>query len=211
VGVGDGTIRDCVVSNLVIKDSGGGIDVLSNYSANRRGVDIENIRFSNILIDAIFPFSVSTGYKGRSVRDIAFSSVTFKAGTAGFIGGADDNRVSNVTFRDVDLVVSGGELNHPDTPTPMESWKSNRHGIYHATGRGLPCVLYAENASGVRFEGLRVRRTDQAGVWENVFRLKKCDDFEFCRTTVEGFDHLPPDAVVRAEQSGRITFDRELS
>ena len=208
VGVGSGAIRNCVLSDLVITDTKTGIFVLGNYSPRAQGVDIRHVRFSDMIVEAVVPFAVATGCTDRPVRDIVFSSLRLKGSTASFIGGTPDNRVSDVTFRDIDLEIIGGQNNYANTPTPIEFWQGERKK-YSATAASIPCVLYAENAAGVRFDNVRVRRTDQEGLWENVLRFRQCDDFEFYRTTIEGFDHLPPDAQVRMEDSNGITFKQE--
>jgi hypothetical protein len=192
VGVGSGTIRDCVLSDLVVTDTKYGFCVVGNYSPRGKGVDIRDVRLSNSIVKAVVPFSIATGWTDRPVRGIVLSSLTMAGSTASFIGGTPANPVSNVTVRDVDLEISGGEHNYANTPTPIEIWQGEQKK-YGATAIGMPCVLYAENASDVRFDNLRVRRTDRRGLWEAVFRLKSCRGFEFNRTTVEGFDHLPAD------------------
>jgi hypothetical protein len=126
-----------------------------------------------------------------------------KGSAASFIGGIPDNPVSEVAFRDVELEISGGEHNYSNTPTPIEIWQG-ANKKYGATAMGMPCALYAENASSVRFDGFRLRRTDRQGLWESALRLRKCRDFDFARTTVEGFDHLSSDAQVRIEESTGI-------
>ena len=59
----------------------------------------------------------------------------------------------------------------------------------------------------IRFDGFRIRRTDQAGLWENVFRLKRCNGVRFRRTVVEGFDHLPPDAQNPIGESTNVVLE----
>ena len=203
VGVGSGTIRDCIFSDLVIKDSKRGFCVLGNYSPRSKGVDIRDVRLSDSIVEAVTPISISTGCTDRPVREIVLSSLKMRGTGASFIGGMPDNPVSDVTLRDIDLDISGGERNYPETPTPIELWQGEGKR-YGASATGMPCVLYVENATDIRFDNFRVRRTDQQGLWQQALRFRKCERLEFLRTRIDGFEDLPPDARVRTEDSTTV-------
>ena len=118
---GDAPIRDCVFSNLIIYDSGHGLDIIS-VTARRKGMvishgcDIEQILFSNIVMrnvaSAIYlwagrfgaPASDQPDYKAH-VSDITFSGITASTMNVSFIGCVENNPhfVRNLTLRDVTL------------------------------------------------------------------------------------------------------------
>ncbi|MHC4872448.1 MAG: glycoside hydrolase family 28 protein [Planctomycetota bacterium] len=64
VGVGDGTIRNCMFNNIVIADSRVGINMICRFPCpNVRGALIENISFSNFNIDAILALQALHVYR----------------------------------------------------------------------------------------------------------------------------------------------------
>ena len=63
VGVGGGEIRHCSFSDIVMNDTRGGIWVCSRYNMNSRGVDISDINFSNIHMNAVCGVFIRHDYK----------------------------------------------------------------------------------------------------------------------------------------------------
>ena len=67
IGVGNGQIKNCVVSNLVIKDSAKGVCLESRYAFNddiKIGTKIENISFNNIYMETKLPLFISSHCDG---------------------------------------------------------------------------------------------------------------------------------------------------
>ena len=61
VGVGEGLIRNCVLSNLAIDESNFGIGIVCRYSSKPvGGTRVENLRFNNIIIRARRAFQIRT-------------------------------------------------------------------------------------------------------------------------------------------------------
>ena len=61
IGVGNGTIKNCMVSNVVIRDSAKGICFEARYHTNtdnEPGTAIENISFDNVYMDAKLPIFI---------------------------------------------------------------------------------------------------------------------------------------------------------
>ncbi len=76
-GVGEGTVRDAVFSNLVIKDSFYALNFFSAYSPSERGTDIYNLRFENILVDAVRFMHANAGHsKTCSIHDIRLKDIS---------------------------------------------------------------------------------------------------------------------------------------
>ncbi|MBE6374335.1 MAG: hypothetical protein E7055_20010 [Lentisphaerae bacterium] len=117
LGVGNGLIRECIFSNLVIYRSGfgigKGIEVTSSYSTSKLGVDIENVVFENIRLDVSRPFKISLSsllvlQKGgediaNRIRDIDFRHIRGKAELTSEILGNDCGEISGLRFTDVRL------------------------------------------------------------------------------------------------------------
>ena len=118
---GDAPIRDCVFSNLVIYDSGHGIDMISVTTQRKQmviehGCDLEQILFSNIVMrnvsSAIYVWAGRFGgdpsempdYKAH-ISDITFSGITASAMDASFIGCLENSPhfIKDITLRDVTI------------------------------------------------------------------------------------------------------------
>ena len=82
VGVGGGEIRHCSFSDIVMNNTRGGIWVCSRYSMSSRGVDISDVNFSNIHMDAVCGIFVRHDYKFVTepftgvMRNIRFHNVS---------------------------------------------------------------------------------------------------------------------------------------
>ncbi|MCL2117115.1 MAG: glycosyl hydrolase family 28 protein [Planctomycetaceae bacterium] len=110
VGVGNGKIRHCTFSNLVIHDTSVGLNFYSSYSPNSPGTTIENIRFDNIVMSARVPFIMTLGYAVDStkIRNIYFRGISGVCRATSPIGGKPDNALLNISFEDIDLAVPQG-------------------------------------------------------------------------------------------------------
>ncbi len=76
VGVGEGMIRDCLLSKLDIRNSRKAICLVSAYTPDSRGTDIHDIHFDDI--DAACDTFLDIGYryaKETEIRDITFSNI----------------------------------------------------------------------------------------------------------------------------------------
>ena len=163
VGVGSGLVRNCVFSNLVIHDSNVGINVISRYSSASDGVEIRRVRFANVVIDAQMPLYVSAGVEGQApVADLAFSGITARGTTISYIGGTQNNPVSGLTLRDVDLTVRGGADNGRFNPefTGCPSWTLRSQGV--------PCALAIAGAEEVLLQDVRIRWDELEGPWQHA-------------------------------------------
>lgn len=82
VGVGGGEIFHCSFSDIVMNNTRGGIWVCSRYNMNSRGVDISDVNFSDIHMDAICGIFIRHDYKFVTepftgvMRNIRFHNVS---------------------------------------------------------------------------------------------------------------------------------------
>ena len=110
--IGDGVIRDCAFSNLVITDSAVGVDIrLPGNDTGVRQSDegeeatlIENLAFSNIVMDRLFhePVFINISEHNRcdAIRDLYFSGVHARSAHMPCVNGRADCPVRNVSFTD---------------------------------------------------------------------------------------------------------------
>lgn len=104
IGVGSGTIRNVVVSNIVIEHSGRGLHLQNCYGQVSKGVNISDISFSNIIIrNTPNPIMVSSGTANSIayLRNISFSNINIETEGQIIVAGLGNARVQNVSFSDI--------------------------------------------------------------------------------------------------------------
>ena len=104
IGVGTGTIRNVVVSNIVIEHSGVGLHLQNCYGPVSTGVSISDVSFSNIIIrNTPLPIMVSSGTDNSIgyLKNVSFSGINILSEGQIVVAGFGKTRVSNVSFSDV--------------------------------------------------------------------------------------------------------------
>ena len=111
----DGTIRDCTFSNIVMYDTRNGVSIAlpkrryepGRTDFGREATVVENLTFSNIVMDGIYdrPLSVSiapesSGTKAAAVRDVHFSGVRANSIRLPMLSGRTDCPIQRFTFTD---------------------------------------------------------------------------------------------------------------
>ncbi len=163
VGVGNGVIRHCTISNISIFKTRSGIQVISRYSPASEGVQIEDVMFSNIMFECVRPIAVTTDVRGpqpeagKSIRRISFSHLRGSATQSCFIEGNNPGDVSEITLNNVVFDYSGGE--------DIQSGEGLIYGEFGV--KAASAAFYLVNADDVDFEKVRVNfRTDHPN-WRN--------------------------------------------
>ena len=178
VGVGAGKINNCTFSNLVIRKSGIGINVISNYPTMTQGTEISRIRFSNMLVEAEMPIYVSTGENGLvPVRDIVFSGIDARGDTACYIGGIPGNPVSGITLNDLRLDVHGGEKNRQT----QGDVSGNPEWTFR--GAGVPFGICIVEARDIRLDNVCLKWEKLTGLWQYGVFAKNTNGLAFSRVT----------------------------
>ena len=178
VGVGAGVISDCTFSNLVIRESGIGINIISNYPTVLHSAEIRRLRFANIVMDAHLPIYVSTGADGRApVRDIVFSGIDARGSTASFVGGTPVNPVTGITLHDLRLQIHGGKTNRS---LPAE-FSGNPEWTFRSLG--IPCGLCLVEARDIRLDGVCLRWDAIDGHWQHAILAQKVESLRLSRVT----------------------------
>ena len=142
IGVGTGTIRDAVFSNLVMCDAGFGIQIQCSYgSATSKGVDISGLRFENIVCRrTAIPLRIYAGTEDATAKleDIAMAHCSFEGFLDVEIAGNDFMRPRGIRLHDVDVTVC-----KPDVPLANTTMPES--------------VISVNRADDVAFEGVHVR------------------------------------------------------
>lgn len=105
VGVGDGYIKNAVLSNLILTKSVGGIHVQSKYSNNGlpTGTHIENVRFSNISgTNLRVPLFFNSGFNTAAyIKNVVISDCNFDLEHTCGIVGNNIGEVSGIVWRNL--------------------------------------------------------------------------------------------------------------
>lgn len=115
VGVGEGTIRNCTFSNIVIHDSHSGIGMTARFSAKSMGTFIENIMFSNMIVKALRPLDlrmVSADFhpplaEKRHIKNIVISGMHAEGTRNNCIKNHENGEMSGIVLRDCSFVCGG--------------------------------------------------------------------------------------------------------
>ena len=152
IGVGNGAIRNCQVSNIVIRNSAKGICMESRYLFNsdeQPGVKIENLSFQNVFMECKMPLFLSSHCSGISdcyappIRNIRFCGLTVEAQHGIVVQGNENGLVENITFRDVTMSMKG----------IPECKDANTYGEWDYVS--APAPFYIANADAVTLDGVR--------------------------------------------------------
>ena len=106
LGVGEGVIRDCLFSNLVVHHSNIGVELASSYSGED-GVTMENLSFDHLRLNTYRPFKILLEAENchRAVyahfRNIDFSRIRGRAEASSEIFGNKTGEISGLRFSDL--------------------------------------------------------------------------------------------------------------
>lgn len=199
VGVGNGEIRNCLFSNIIIAEASRGISIVSLYTkteASPNGVCIENIHFSDFIIEADVPITVGTGEATRpgAIRDISFNRFRITSWAASQIVGNMRVPVERVRFRDCEWMLHGGTEN---TAFQKEMPKVLQHFGYRGRNGdpALPCALYGTHIEGLSLENSRFRWEKTSRNWLYGIFLERVRDFELMQSTLRQPEHEEGAAV----------------
>ncbi len=111
---GDGVIRNCTFSNLVITGPGNGI-VFNNPARYlpqgcTGSADVRRILFSNVAIDcgnAPIKMDVDAGVVLPYLGDVSFSNLRIRSGQPIIVQGSPETTIRNVRFSNIEIETSG--------------------------------------------------------------------------------------------------------
>jgi hypothetical protein len=174
---GDGPIRNCTFSNLVVFHSRSGVNMLVPRDAANQiehGPPIENIGFSNLVMDTRIAFYLWIGDDAAApggIRNVSICNVRATTERACYFGGSRSIPVEAVRLGDIDLTVRG-EMDDEfgrgvPYPYPVFDWW---------TKRGIPHGIYCRHVRGMDLSRVRVRWERATGPWRSALRCEQVED-----------------------------------
>ena len=114
VGVGSGEIRDCQFDNIRVIGGHAAIHINSKYSDLSDGVEIHDISFRNMDIDADQMAFIRLDYKfvhetptSKNISNILIKNVTGQVRYPSMLYGNGIGDIHDITFKDINLSVTG--------------------------------------------------------------------------------------------------------
>ena len=160
IGVGDGIIRNCLFSNLVIFNTKYGINIMPAYSERYpRGTDLDNISFNNITMDVMIPIYMSNG-GSANLRNINFSDLKVNMTHTVIINGEPDNNYNDVTISNSIFNIVPGR-------------KQKLGGMYLVDPN---CYFYVANTTGFKLRDSVIRSSADAAKVDSLFKFTNCDN-----------------------------------
>ena len=178
IGVGDGVIRNIVISNCIIHESRMGVTLCSKYSP-RKGALLENIQFENLRIDAELPIAILTNSWSRDmgpslqpIRDISFHHIRGSGRSSIRVVGYDKGDISSIHFSDV--IFDWLEGGCPDSGATSFGES--------ASAASPDAPVYLECADHVTFDKFQIRWKTQNQAWKYGLRAERCRKVELYRS-----------------------------
>ena len=169
VGVGGGTIRDAVINNIVIHDTRSGIQVVSRYSSASPGVTIENVLFSDIVMDCRRPLAVLSDVRGprdeevKPIRGIVFRNIRATGDRSCFFEANRRGDIGQISLEGVDLTLNGG-----DDIVDGEGLSYGEFGV-----KNSPAAFHLKHMEDCSFDRVRVRWSpDASPLWKYALRAE---------------------------------------
>jgi hypothetical protein len=177
--VGDAPIRNCTFNNIVMTHTSLGIDLIVPHLPDfgvQRGCAIENVSFSNILMDVGSPFKLVIGHGAfapAGIRNISLSNITATTRRYAYIGGNLDTPVESARFHNIHLRMIGETDDRfvKAVPYPWCYWGG-------LGTKGLPHAIYCRYARDIEFHNLRVEWGEIKGPWLTAFMAENVDGLE---------------------------------
>jgi hypothetical protein len=177
---GDGPIRNCAFSNIVMSHTRTGINMIvprirepADGFVFEHGPAISGIAFNNLVMDtriALYLWVGEEASQPAGIRDVQISNVIATTERACYIGGSPSMPIERVRLSDVSLTVRG-EMDDAmaEVPYPypvFDDW----------VRRGIPHGIYARHARDLEFHGIRVNWGHVSGAWRSAMRFEHTQD-----------------------------------
>lgn len=198
LGVGDGLVRDCRFSNIIVKESRTGISIVSAYSDRcAHGTILENLHLSHFTMDTIMPLNMLLGPHAcppGAIRNISLAHFNMLARQGSYLGGNPGHPITDITMHELDLRLTGGELD------PAFRAENARPG---GGTKGVPAGLLISHVDGLRVRGLRVRWEDATGDWQHAIMVQNSQHLTLAEVEAAPPPMAPEREAVHFEDTGR--------
>ncbi len=169
VGVGNGEIRRCNFSNIVIHRSRTGICIVSRYWEADSGANISELDFNGLQLHVKRPFNIKldnsaslTPPGARRIGDIRFSNISGTAFLSSYLTGTTAGRLERIKFSNVSLRYGG------NGPAPDKD--ANGHWGCGSTDAAFE-LAHVDNAT---FNNVEIRFECDAQGWNHDISAKAC-------------------------------------
>jgi polygalacturonase len=171
VGVGDGKIKNSTFSNIIVTNTRTGINLISKYSdLQNSGATIQNIRFSNFIMDSIMPFCIASGMGCTAViENIYFSDIKATAARNSYLLGRDTAKLKNINFNNVEIeVTAGAQYMSAEDIDPTENCARRK--------RFGNMAFYCYKCEGLKFSNSQIKWKELDAPWKHCFVLNDVSD-----------------------------------
>ena len=180
---GDGPIRNCTFSNLVMFNTRTGINMLvvrdvrpQEHYITEHGPSIENISFSNIVMDtrlAVFMNIVDDAAEPGCIRNISISDVLATTERGCYIGGSRTIPIDGVRISNMKLTVRGSMDDGFAKQVPYPYPVFGRWDV-----KGIPHAVFCRHARNLEFHNFRVEWAGVSGSWMSAMRYEQVKDLD---------------------------------
>ncbi len=204
---GDGPIRNCSFSNLVMTETRTGINIplpRMPEIAIDHGTPVENISFDNITMDVICPFFINIldeAVAPAMIRNLSFSNIRGYARRASYIGGSRSIPVEGLRFSGIDLTISG-EMDDEfavEVPYPYRVWD-------YYNKKGIPHALYLRHVKDVGMSDIRLRWGQTQGPWRSVLKIEEAQQIAMMNLSGHGNSSCPDSSAVHLNQVQQVSM-----
>lgn len=208
LGVGDGEIRNCTISNIVVREARTAVNMVCRYSGgSKHGTLMEQIHFSDFTADVCMPIVMVAGEAATApagMRDISFSRFRIVASAGSQMAGTVEAPLSRIRLSDFDWCIRGGT----DNLTLMDELPEHLSKFgYHGMGGtpALPFALYGVGLEDVVLDNIRIRWDRISGVWQDGLFIDRSSGIEFRHVHMRQ-PKAAEGAALRCRATDRITL-----
>lgn len=175
IGVGNTTVKNCTLSNIVVHDSRTGICIQARYSAKSPGTPIENIQFENMYLGCKRPINICSDVHGvhdedvPMIRNISLHHIRGTGRWSCYILGNTGRQIRNLKLSDIRFDYCGGADNVPEEG-------GRQYAPFGLLSAFYP--FYIENINGIVFEDVHVNvdNADKPLRWKGKVFMKNCTE-----------------------------------
>ena len=180
---GDGPIRNCTFSNLVMTNTRTGINVLvprdyrpHEHFVVEHGPAIENVTFSNIVMDTKLALYLWIGDDAAApgcIRNISINNVIATTQRGCYIGGSRSIPVEMIRLSNWHLTVNGQMDDALGAKVPYPYPVYGRWDT-----RGVPHAFFCRHVRDAAFDNVCVDWGQVTGSWRSALRVEHADGID---------------------------------
>jgi len=186
----DWPIRNCVFSNVVMFNTGTGINMgcttqtawkIEHERVTEHGPITENIAFNNIVMDTLQPIRLwidDTARAPAGIRGVSISDVRATGSQACYIGSVRELPIEDVRIQNMRLTLRGQMPDSAITavPDPLPAYGST-------SSSDLPYGFYCRHVRNLDFHDVRIDWGDVSGPWLSAIRAEHIENLELAGVT----------------------------